>query len=186
MLFCSSRFSMLRRAAAILLAMVVGHALACAQEGLNDEYEIRAVMIFNMTHFIQWPNWKMAADHRTFEICELGADPVTASLEKLFAGKEVFDKPVAIRRLGKDESPSSCHLLYVADSERKRFATLSPMLGKDAVVSVGAQEWLLSEGGLISLPTIDDRVRIEIQISRVQQGGWVVSSKLLSLATIRR
>jgi hypothetical protein len=177
---------LLGSAAAIILLVATVSAVARAQEGLSDEYEIRAAMIVNLTHFIQWPGWKMTAEHHAFEVCELGSDPVTASLEKQFSGKAVFDKPVWVRHLGKDETPDSCHLLYVSESERKRFVAIAPSLNKQAVLSVGAQDWLLASGGAISMPMIDDRVRIQIQITSVQQGGWVVSSKLLSLATIRR
>lgn len=178
-----SRDSTARRFAALALLLAAGPFVR-AQESVADEYEIRAAMVFNLTRFIQWPGWKLTPAQHSFELCELGVDPVTASIENIFRGKTVFDRPVTVRRIGKHDDESTCHLMYVTTSARKQFESISQSLRRDAVLTVGAQDWLLSEGGTVNLPMADDRVRIQIQITNVQQGGWIVSSKLLHLATI--
>lgn len=176
-----------RLAVAFLLLLAACRAYpVVAQEGLSDEYEIRAAMVYNLPKFIQWPAWKVDDTHRVFELCELGTDPVTAILENFFRGKTVFDKPVSIRRLNQGEGAGSCHLLYVTGSERKQFERISSEIRNKGVLCVGAQDWILASGGVVSLPVIDNRVRIQIQITNAQQGGWSVSSKLLQLASIVR
>ena len=175
----------IRLAVALLLLLAVGRAAPVpAQGGLSDEYEIRAAMVFNLPKFIQWPAWKMNGMHPVFELCELGTDPVTAILENFFRGKTIFEKPVSIRRLSQEEDASSCHLLYVTGSERKQFERISSDLRNKGVLCVGAEDWILTSGGEVSLPVIDNRVHIQIQITNAQKGGWTVSSKLLQLANI--
>ncbi len=177
----------IRLAVAFLLLLAACRADSVpAQEGLSDEYEIRAAMVFNLPKFIQWPAWKMNDMHRAFELCELGADPVTAILENFFRDKTVFEKPVSIRRLSQGEDASDCHLLYVTGSERKQFERISSDLRNKGVLCVGAEDWIIASGGEVSLPVIDNRVHIQIQITNAQQGGWSVSSKLLQLANIVR
>jgi hypothetical protein len=180
----TNRRSWFRPLALAVILVVAACTAAPAQEEPSDEYEIRAAMIFNMTKFVDWPNWRMADAGGKFVVCELGTDPVTPSLENTFRGKVIFGRQAAMHRLAKTESAGGCHILYVAVSERKRFAELAPQLGKDAVFSVGYQDWFTSSGGLVSLPTVDDRVHIQINLGAARQQGFTVSSKLLRLATI--
>lgn len=174
----------LTRAAITLLCAAVASTFAPAQDGLSDEYEIRAAMIFNLTRFVDWPATRTAS--RDFVLCEMGADPVVLALEHSVRGKTVGDKAVVVRRLAKTDNVSSCHLLYVAGNERKSFEAIAAAARRDGVLTVGAQEWFLAAGGVVNLPMVADRIHIQIQMNNAQQGGWTISSKLLRLAEVVR
>jgi hypothetical protein len=57
-------------------------------------------------------------------------------------------------------------------------------LVKQAVLSVGYQDWFTSAGGVVSLPMVDDRIRIQVNLGVAQRSGLNFSSKLLRLATV--
>lgn len=173
-------------AMAILMLIALGHQALHAQENAADEYEIRAAMLFNMTRFVDWPSYKMSDPNAPFVICVLGSDSMTPSLESLLRGRTYAGRQVTSRRLNKHEGGEACHILYVSHSERKRFEELAPSLAKAAVLTVGDQEWFASAGGIIGLPLIDSRVRIEINLGSAQRSGLNVSSRLLRLASVVR
>jgi len=179
----------IRRIARIVLSIVTlidaaAGNLAHAQDDLGDEHDIRAAMIFNIAKFVEWPTWK-AGDHGgAFVVCELGTDPVTASLEKVLRSQTISGRPVALLHLNKDGAVAGCHILYLAHCDRKAFEQIAPELMKQAVLSVGYQDWLASAGGVVSLPIVDDNVRIQVNLGVAQRSGLNVSSKLLRLATV--
>lgn len=170
--------------------IVISCALLCgvckAQESDADEYEVRAAMLFNMTKFVDFPGWKTGDSASPFQVCFLGIDPSTTAIESLLKGKSVDTKPVVTHRLGKTDDGAGCHILYVAKTERKRFAELMPSLTKASVLTVGEADWLTTSGGVVGLPLVDSRVRIEINLGSAQRSSINVSSKLLRLATVVR
>lgn len=172
--------------AGILTLYVMAGQPAQAQESTADEDEVRAAMLFNLTRFVEWPNWKSGDAAAPFTICLLGADASVAALDKVVRGKTVEGKAVNLRRLGKNEDGEGCRILYVAHSERKRFEEIQPALAKAAVLTVGDQGWFLSANGIVGLPLIDNRVRIEINLGAAQRGSLSISSKLLRIATVVR
>jgi len=109
---------------------------------------------------------------------------VTSSLEKLLRGQSIAGKPITLLRLNKNSAVGSCHLLYVGHYDRKRFESIAPELMKQAVLSIGSQDWLTSAGGVIGLPIVDDNVRIQVNLGAAQRSGLKVSSKLLKIATV--
>jgi YfiR/HmsC-like len=167
-----------------LLLLVAGSGTIRAQEMPDDEYEIRAAIIFNLTKFVDWPGWKAADSSGTFTLCELGTDAVSVDLEKAFRGKTILGKPAILRRIKRTDATRPCHILYVAASERKPFEEMAPTLERDAVLTVGYEDWFTSEGGVVSLPMIDDRIRIQINHSNAQHSGIAISSKLLRIASV--
>jgi len=168
----------------LVLAAVAGGSVARGQDDVEDEYEIRAAMILNMARFVEWPGSKVGDPEGAFVICELGTDPVTASLDKILRGQAVSGRPVALRHLNKDSAAGGCHILYVAHADRKLFEQMTVALMKQAVLSVGYQDWFTSAGGVVSLPMVDDRIRIQVNLGVAQRSGLNFSSKLLRLATV--
>jgi hypothetical protein len=168
----------------LALVAIARGSVARGQDDVEDEYEIRAEMIFNLAKFVEWPASKAGDPVSAFVICELGADSVTANLDKILRGQAVSGRPVAVRHLNKDSAAGGCHILYVAHADRKVFEQLAPELMKQAVLSVGYQDWFTSAGGVVSLPMVDDRIRIQVSLGVAQRSGLNFSSKLLRLATV--
>jgi hypothetical protein len=102
-------------------------------------------MLFNVTKFVDWPDWKRGDQHAPFVLCLLGADSSSAGIESLMQGKTVAGKATTIRTLNKNDDGANCHVLYVARSERKRFEQLAPVLTKSSVLTVGDEEWFASD-----------------------------------------
>jgi hypothetical protein len=180
------RSSVLQVITAISILVAFSQTSAQAQESSADEYEVRAAMIFNLSRFVEWPNGKYSAAASPFDVCLLGADASAAALDRASRGKTIDGKAIALRRLGRDDVVEGCRILYVANSERKRFGELVPALAKAAVLTVGDQEWFVSAGGIVGLPLVESRVRIEINLASALRSNLSVSSKLLRLATVAR
>ena len=160
--------------------------IAPAQSGSADEFEIRAAMLFNLTRFIDWPPGKMDAAHSQFVFCILGADPIGVDLDLLLRNKTIETKPVSLRHITSIEAAGECHVLYIGAGEHKNLVRISAALEKEGVLIVSERSNLDSPDQMIGLPTVDDHVRIDVNLALTQRGGFAISSKLLHLATVTR
>ena len=179
-------WTIVRLVVATLLLSIFDRGPVLAQDSAADEYEIRAAMLFNLTKFVEWPAWKVSDAATPFEICSLGSDELVPAIERLLRNKVIETRPVTTHRLIKTQDGTSCRILYVGGSERKRFEELAPGLAKAAVLTVSDQEWFTKDGGIVGLPLTDNRILIEINLGAAQKSGLIVSSKLLRLAAVVR
>lgn len=177
------------------MAVVVSFALLCGttpclrgQSVSADEYEIRAAMLFNLTRFIEWPAAKLDPTHPEFVICVLGSDPLGVSLDNLARNKSVGSKPIAVRHLSSVAGAHECHILYVSagGDKLKTYARASGELAKAGVLSVSARANADSPDQVIGLPTVEQRVHIDVNLGAAERSGLTISSKLLHLATVSR
>src|SRR5450759_2091560 len=78
------------------VAWLVGLALLCsvepkasAQTAISDEYQIKAVFLFNFAQFVEWPARVFPASEAPLVIGILGDDPFGAYLDDLVSGEKV-------------------------------------------------------------------------------------------------
>ena len=170
----------------LCITAVSGLAQSESSTGSADEFEIRAAMLFNLTRFIDWPAAKIDAAHSDFVFCILGADPIGLDLDILLRNKTVGTKPVRLRHINSMTTAGDCHVLYIGAAEHKNVERASAVLEKDGVLIVSEHSNVDSPDQMIGLPTVDDHVHIDVNLSLAQRGGFAISSKLLHLATVTR
>lgn len=106
-------------------------------------------------------------------------------LRTVFQGKSVQGKPVLVQNIVAAQDAARCHVLYVPETERKRFREISVTLSAASVLTVSEHQ--LGEPGIvIGLPLVDDHIQIQVDLRLAQQSGLAVSSKLLRLAAVAR
>jgi hypothetical protein len=175
-----------KRITALTLALCsIRTSTVRAQLPAADEMQIRAAIVLNLTKFIDWPTWKLGDTQTPFVICLLGSDPIITEIETLIRDKQVQDKPIMLRHLTSTSQVDGCHVLYVPTSEHRRFSELIATLNKSSVLTISDQKQT-GEGAVISLPVIDNRVQIQVDLRAAQHSGLTVSSKLLRIATVTR
>jgi hypothetical protein len=157
----------------------------CSQNKTADEDAIRAAMLFNLTKFIEWPSWKLGASHPEFSVCVLGSDPIGLELDNSLRNRMVGSKPLVVRHLAAPEAATGCHILYVSGGESKKLRRVADSMAKNAVLTVSERSNTEVPEQVIGLPTVEDRIHIEVNLSTAQQSGLTISSKLLHLATVR-
>ncbi len=155
-----------------------------AQTTTADEYDIRAAMLFNLTKFIEWPATKFDGTHPVFYICVLGSDPLNVELDLLLPGKAVDGKPIVVRHLSSLDTANTCHVLYVAASQRNNVVRASAELAKNSVLTVSEKTNADNPEQVVGLPNVEDHVRIHINLSAAQRSSLTVSSRLLHLAMV--
>jgi hypothetical protein len=142
------------------------------------EYRIKAGYLYNFTKFISWP----ADTARVFNLCIRGKDPfgdLINPIEKKYA----LGRSIRVLRLGEQEKGEQCHILYTGSSESSSNNT-SIHVGKTKTLTVGENNEFATQGGMIGFVNRDGKIKLQINLEAIRQGGLTVSAKLLEVAEI--
>ena len=168
------------------ITLVLALTAALLQAGADgtpvDEYQLKAVFLFNFAKFVEWPPQAFASPRDPFAICVLGDSPFGAALDDAVRGKTVEARPIAIRLVSSGEQARTCQILFVSASERKNMRGLLEALRSRCVLTVGDTEDFTANGGIVRFKMKDGRVRIEIDADAAGRANLRISSRLLSLA----
>jgi hypothetical protein len=165
----------------VALFVVAG---VCARAAQNPtEYQVKAAYIFNFLKFVEWP--EDSPDPRgKWVVGFVGDSPVGAELERLFDGKEVLGRTLQVKKFQAGDSLHGCNILFISQSEKKRFASILATLRGSSVLTVGDTDDFVGSGGMIQLFVEDTRVRMTVDVSAAARARLKISSKMLLLAHV--
>jgi len=146
------------------------------------EYELKAVFLYNLGHFVTWPAGSM--NHGYFLICVLVKDPFLGSLELATFGKQLQGQPVKLRYLKRVEESLDCQVVFISQSEEPSLSNILPTLEKYPILTVSDMTHFLNEGGMVRFVIQDDRVRLQVNKTNLKKVGLTISSRLLSLTDV--
>jgi hypothetical protein len=168
--------------------MVLMGAMCHTRAGVseNEEYQVKAAFLFNFAKFVEWPAQAFNSHDEPFGICVLGPNPFGSSLDKVVQGKAVGNRQFVVREVRDAQQAGECHILFVSAAGWTRSRALLGEVNKCCVLTVGETGEFIPGGGMINLRLENARVRVEINPDAAERARLRISSKLLSLAEIRR
>jgi hypothetical protein len=159
---------------------------APGQDDTVDEYKLKAAMLYNLAHFVEWPDSAYPDRQAPIFLCILGQDPFASSLASTFPKETDKGRAMLIRHLQSDSETRGCHILYIGSSERKTTAQIFATLNGSSILTVGEMTQFAAHGGIIQFSIEDQHVRFDINLEAASRAGLKISSKLLALAQIVR
>jgi hypothetical protein len=148
-----------------------------------DVYALMAVYVQNFAKFTTWPASSFADPDAALNICVLGEDPFGIALAKV-DGSKVRSHALRIKHYPRVVVISGCHIVFVSRSEDWRLEQILQDLAGAPILTVSDIPEFSQQGGMITLLTVDRRLRFAINPAAVARGGLKLSSKLLELAQI--
>lgn len=170
----------------IALALLAALAMSRPASALAEptEQEVKAALIFNITRFVEWPATSFASPDAPLVVAIIGQDEVSDVLEPMLKGKNVDGHPIEVRQLRGVEDVRMGNVLYVANSEKRRLATILKTLGDASTLTVADFEHFADRGGHVNLLFVDQRVHVIVNLTSAEDCHLKLSAKLLSLAQI--
>jgi len=190
--------------------LVVGAIVALAgtvKAQTPSDREVKAGFLMNFAEFVEWPEGAFASPSSSIVVGVIGEDRLGAELDKLrdrmvngrkleirrfkgaleFRGEETPGRrrdDLADRRNKKLQELKSCHILFVASSEKKSVPSILKPLQSDCVLTVGDMPEFAHQGGVINFVSLENKVRLEINLDAAERARLKISSKLLNLAKV--
>jgi hypothetical protein len=165
-----------------LVSVAAGLSAARAQEALPSEYEMKAAYLFNFTKFVEWPTNAFARTNSPLIIGVLGDDPFGSVLDTTIQSKQVNGHPFVVQRFKTPTDLKPCQVLFISDSQKKRWPKIQSTLGTNSVLTV-SENWdhFTDDGGIVYFFTQDNKVCFDINDVAAKRAGLKISSKLLQL-----
>jgi YfiR/HmsC-like len=164
------------------LASLAAEVDVLAEAAPSAEYQVKAVFLFNLAQFVEWPARAFSDPEAPLVIGVLGEDPFGAYLDETLRGESVHNRPLILQRYRRVSDVKVCHVLFVSSSETDRLEQILASLRGRSVLTVGDADEFIARGGMIRLVTEKNKIRIRINIEAVRAANLTISSKLLRLA----
>jgi hypothetical protein len=171
----------------LLWSLTGGVTPGQAQKRQFDEYQVKAVFLYNLTCFVFWPQAAFASLDAPFRIVIYGNDPFGPLLDRVMANETVQGRPIVIERVTATVPVPPCQMLFVTAAAQPQAAGQAAALSGEPVLTVGETPQFISGGGMINLQTDHNRVQLQINSGaarRAEGGGLILSAKLLRVATL--
>lgn len=144
-------------------------------EIINREFQLKTAYLFHFAELTEWP----AAQPIT--ICLQGASPLRQNLPAL-EGQLINGQAVHIL-LDQQNDAAGCRILFLSDNTR-----LTPVLTEQSklhhILMVSDADGFAAQGGMVQFALRDNKLKLVINLSAVNQAGLKLSSKLLRMAEI--
>lgn len=150
------------------------------------ESQLKAVFVFNFSHFVEWPAGAFAAPTAPFVIGVLGGEALTAQLDMAVRGEHVAQHPLQVRRVGGAGDINDCHILYIDKSAGAQLDGVLTALHGRETLTVSDLDGASRRGVMIQLATENNRIRLLINVDSARMAGLIISSNLLRAAQIVR
>ena len=145
---------------------------------------VKAVFLFNFAQFVEWPPAVFAGANSPIVIGVLGENPFGAYLDETVRGEKVNNRPVDIQRYQRVDEIQTCHVLFISRSEANRLDQILVSLKDRSILIVGDGDDFVQRGGMIRLATVQNKVRLIINVDAARAAHLTISSGLLRAAEL--
>src|SRR5688500_9658029 len=124
----------------LLLAVHCSCTRAAAQ--VSKEYQLKAVLLFRLAQFVEWPTNRFGTPTDPIIIGVLGMDPFGDALDLAVRGETAQQRPIGVVALRADEvsRARTCHILFISKSEAHRVKEITSALSGFSVLTVSDME----------------------------------------------
>lgn len=155
-----------------------------AQAPPSQEYQVKAVFLYNFTQFVEWPDSAFATENAPLVIGILGKDPFGAYLDEVVADEKVKGHPIIVQRYEHLDEMRACHILFIQMVKKDQTRQIMSALKNKSILTVCEGDGFMQQGGAIRFITVNKKIRFQINPEVAKTRGLHISSKLLSLAEI--
>ncbi len=148
------------------------------------EYTLKAVYMWRLPSFIEWPGDAEIRDaSKPFIISVIGANPFSGKLEALASKKTIFGKKVIIRHVSDIDEIKNAHILFIGRLKEVEVRRILSFTGDKPILTVSDMEEAAEKGALVNFRITKNKLGFEINETAAHRSGLVISSRLLRIAT---
>lgn len=168
----------------LLLWFAFARVDAAEPSAPSNEYQIKAVFLFQFAQFAEWPASAFPDATMPFVIGVVGEDPFGPYLDELVQGEKIGSRPIVIRRFHEPSETDRCHILFVSRSEAARLGPILAHVDHRSVLTISDVDTFTRAGGIVRFVMEAGKVRLRINVEAAKAAGLTISSKILRPATI--
>ena len=156
--------------------------LSFAQTNVNI---LKAVYLEKISRFVTWPDACMMNDlNKPFIISIIGKTELSENLQLVYSQQEINKKRVIIKEIVDYKDFEGCHILFIAESEKKNIEKIVTITSGLPVLTIGETDGFSEKGILVNFFEENKKLRFEINETAVLKSQLKMSYYLLNTARI--
>lgn len=155
---------------------------AGGQERKPGEYEVKAVFIYNLAKFIEWPD-KIFDNSSTLTLYILGDDPFGTDLDAI-TGKLIKGKRIVVKQIDSPDDVEKGGILFISSSGKEDLRDILKRISGLPILTVGDTKSFAQRGVMINFYIENNKIRFEINLDAANLAGLKISSNVLRMGTI--
>lgn len=159
-----------------------------AIENIDTKAQLTAAFIYQITKFTLWPEKIFVANNQSFSICVLG-QPDSVLFEYLSAleTKSSQGRPIEIVRLKNKQEllervDNTCEVLFTSTEVWENLSEQEVSQLSQTTLLIGTSKHFLQLGGMLALIVVDNKMKIFINSSNIENTPIKMESRLKALA----
>jgi hypothetical protein len=172
-----------KTALTLMILLLVGSYPLPALSQENREYLIKAGFLYNIAKFLDYPAGSFKNDTAPFILLIYGSDPFGSAFEAI-RDKLVQGRRLVIRKAQRLDQLEEAHMVYISPSEKKNLRSILMALKGRPVLTVSDLNYFAQAGGMVGLVTVEEKIKLDINLEAIKPTRIEVSYQLLKLAKI--
>ena len=169
-----------------LIFFAVFHiAVAPSFAQVSKEYQLKAVFLWRLAQFTQWPSNAFENADTPIAICVLGENPFGDALDEAVRGETAHGRKLVVRHYRSVQETKACHILYIGGSAARQVKEIIAALRGRSILTVSDIEgFTRSYDGMVRFLTEQNKINLRINLKAATAARLVLDPRLLRAAEI--
>ncbi len=177
------RYSNWRLLLLFLAAFHVAAAPGFAQ--VSKEYQLKAVFLWRLAQFTQWPSNVFENNDSPIAICVLGENPFGDALDEAVRGETAHGRKFVVQHFRSVQEIKTCHILYISLTAARQVKEIIAALRSRSILTVSDIEGFThSYDGMVRFFTEQNKINLRINLKAATAARLVLDPRLLRAAEI--
>jgi hypothetical protein len=167
----------------LLVALHILAALGLAQT--SKEYQVKAVFLWRLAQFTEWPPDVFEHADSPIVLCVLGENPFGDALEQAVVGETAHGRRLVLQQHRGVQGIKTCHILYISAPAARHIPELSAALAGKSVLTVRDSDGSdRSYDAIVRFITEQNKINLRINPKAATAARLVLDPRLLRAAEI--
>ena len=166
----------------LVLSLLTFGRRRAADPAALAEHQIKALYLYNLTKYVEWPADAFANTNAPFTIGLMAGPELKGDLLEIIRGKAINGRDIVVRSIQGTQDVKSCQLIFLESGDKQRLSQALIAAKDFPVLPVGFSEDFLTSGGIISFARKDNKLRLRIDMDAARRARLSVSAKPMSVA----
>ena len=171
-------------AALFMLPGIVALSVPASAQ-VSREYQLKAVFLWRLAQFTQWPSDSFENAESPIVICVLGDNPFGDALSAAVAGETAHGRKLVVQYYRAIEQIKACHVLYLSGAGPRQAKAIVAALAAKSILTVRDVDGVASfYDTMVGFVTEQNRIKLLINLKAATAARLVLDSRLLRAAVI--
>ncbi len=172
----------------VYYALIIGVIFAFsipASAQVSREFQLKAVFLWRLAQFTQWPSDAFESPESPIVICVVGENPFGDALEAAVRDEVAQGRRFVVQYHRVIEQVKICHIVYLAGRAAVQVKTLSAALAGKSILTVKDVEGPASPyTTIVAFVTEQNRIKLRINLKAATAARLILDPRLLRAAEV--